>query len=319
MKNIDNYGAYDISMIDIETRTPRYMYKIFGLNAASDIMLPQLVETEGEPDIYIVRGKVSEEIESAIVKGEYIQVSESELLYTVRGVGRYHVSSGRYVVVEPFSECSEQLVQLYLLGSAMGAVLLQKGILPIHGSAVVIQDKAFVITGCSGAGKSSLTLALREMGCKFLTDDIAALTQDKDGTIYVQPSYPQQKLWKDSIEAIGDDVEALTQISSSKEKYYYPVLQGFCDHPVRLGAVCELVPCDDDVTELRAVNGVEKVDVLMRNIYRYQFACYFGKGQAYFRKCADIAGSVKTFRLLRPFGRFTAGEQAELLITEAAI
>lgn len=304
-------------MVEFISHLHKYKYRVFGLTAASDIMLPQLFETTGEPDIFIMKGEVPEEIDSAISKNEYVQVSGSELLFRITGVGRYFISNGKYIVVKPDSECNEQLVQLYLLGSAMGAVLFQRGTLPIHGSAVVIHDKAVIITGGSGAGKSSLTLALREMGCKFLTDDISALTQDNDGIIYVQPAYPQQKLWKDSIEAMGDDVEDLTQINNRKDKYYYPAVQGFCDHPVRLGAVCEIVPQDGDVTELRTVKGVEKVDILMRNIYRYQLAGYFGNGQAYFKKCADIANSVSMFRLFRPVGKFTANEQAEQLIAKA--
>lgn len=305
-------------MIEYKNRLYTYEYGIFGLKAASDIMLPQLVEAAGEPDIHIISGEVPKELASVIGKNDFIQVSESELLFTVAGVGRYYVSSGKYIVVEPESDCNEQLVQLYLLGSAMGALLLQRDMLPIHGSAVVIENKAVIITGGSGAGKSSLTLAFREMGRLFLTDDIAALTQDKDGNIYVQSAYPQQKLWKDSIEAMGNESETLAQINSSREKYYYPAARGFCDSPVRLGAICEIVPQDCAMPELRALNGVEKIDILMRNIYRYQLAGFFRSGQAYFKRCADIAKSVDVFRLFRPAGGFSVNEQAELLLGRLA-
>lgn len=301
-------------MIDYKNRLYKYNYSVFGLKAASDIMLPQLVETLGEPDIYIIRGEVPKELETAINKNKFIQVSKSEFLFAVAGVGRYYISGGKYIVIEPERELNEKLVQLYLLGSAMGAMLLQRGTLPIHGSAVVIGDKAIIITGGSGAGKSSLALALREMGYLFLTDDVAALTQEKDGYFYVQPAYPQQKLWKDSIEAMGNDAQTLAQINNSKDKYYYPAARGFCDSPARLGVVCEIVPQDRNMSELRAINGVEKVDILMRNIYRYQLAGFFGSGQAYFKMCTDIAKSVDMFRLLRPAGRFSVDEQAELLL-----
>lgn len=292
-----------------------YTYGLFGLTAASDIFFPQLVRADGRPDICISRGVVPLEIESAINKNEFIQISGSELLFRIDGIGRYYVSNGRHIVVEPDSQCSEHQMQLYILGSAMGALLFQRGTLPMHGSAVVIRDRAVIITGNSGAGKSSLTLALREMGHEFLTDDISALTREEDGHFYVQPAYPQQKLWKDSIEAVGDEAGDLTKISGRRDKYYYPAAEGFCSHPVRLGAVCEIVPQEGcDTAELTEVKGVGRIDLLMRNIYRYQLAVYYGSGQAYLMKCAEIANNAEIYRLVRPAGRFTAYEQAERLI-----
>ena len=38
----------------------------------------------------------------------------------------------------------------------MGALLMQRKILPLHGSAIAIDGKAYAFVGDSGAGKSTL-------------------------------------------------------------------------------------------------------------------------------------------------------------------
>lgn len=301
------------SMAIYSTDSQKFNYSMFGLAAASDIMIPQLLEVAGEPDIYIVRGKTPRRLRGPLYRSRNIQISKTGMLLKVKGVGRYYIDSGKYIVVEPLKGSDMQTVRLFLLGSAMGALLFQRGILPLHGSAVVMKDKAVIITGASGAGKSSLAMAFREKGYSFVTDDIAAIKHGEDGSVYVLPSYPQQKLWQDSIEYIGGEVENLEQINRWNNKFYYPVGNDFCNSPARLTAVCEIVPRDKREVEIYKVDGVEKIDVLMRNIYRYQWAGFFGNGKVYFTKCADIAKHVDVFRMFRPENGFSVDEQVKKL------
>ena len=101
-------------------------------------------------------------------------------------------------------------MRLFLLGTSFGALLMQRGILPLHGSAMVVNGRGVVFTGMSGAGKSSLLAAFRKKGYPFLTDDVVAVTVDTAGTAWIHPSYPQQKLWRDSTKAVGVDTDSLT-------------------------------------------------------------------------------------------------------------
>lgn len=293
----------------------KYRYKAFGTNIESDFVLPQLMCGEGEPEVIILKGRVPGEISGVIAEASFFQATNTELLFYVHGVGKYYVGHGKRIIVEPESEANEQLVTLYLLGSAMGALLFQRGVLPVHGSAVVVNNASVIITGDSGAGKSSLTLAFRKRGFLYLTDDVAALEQRTEG-IYVQPAYPQQKLWKDCIETMGGTVNDLAQINEDKSKYFSPAVKGFCNSPVRLEAICELTPEECDDVRLQVINGVEKMNVLMKNIYRYQLTDFFGRREDYFRKCVDIANRVRVFRLVRPIGRFSVDRQVELLLSQ---
>jgi hypothetical protein len=56
---------------------------------------------------------------------------------------------------------------------------------PLHGSAVTIGDRALLILGHSGAGKSTIAAGLRDRGFGFVTDDACAI--DASGLLWPGP------------------------------------------------------------------------------------------------------------------------------------
>ena len=71
---------------------------------------------------------------------------------------------GNKIIVSPLDEIDEDVIRLYILGTCMGAILMQRKILPLHGSAIAINGKAYAIVGDSGAGKSTLASAFLKKG-----------------------------------------------------------------------------------------------------------------------------------------------------------
>lgn len=216
-------------------------------------------------------------------------------------------------MIEPFEGASSASIALFLLGTAFGALLLQRGVLPIHGSAILIDGECVIFTGESGAGKSTLSLALREKGYPLLTDDVAALSIHEDGTIWVQPGYPQQKVWKDSADKMGVDVSGLSRIQLLREKYYLPIERGFHDTPSRLKAVCEIKPDDCSDVSISEFNGINRLLILMNNTYRVEYMHYFDLKQDHFKNCTLVAKKVPIYRITRPINQFTTDKQIELV------
>jgi hypothetical protein len=66
-------------------------------------------------------------------------------------------------------------VRNHVYGSGLSAHCYLHGLLPLHGSAVQVGEKAIIFTGDSGAGKSTLATAMVRQGYRLLSDDVCAL------------------------------------------------------------------------------------------------------------------------------------------------
>jgi hypothetical protein len=63
----------------------------------------------------------------------------------------------------------------FLVAQVLPFAALVRGLEIFHASAVVLDGRAFAFVGPSGAGKTSLALALCDRGARFLADDVLAL------------------------------------------------------------------------------------------------------------------------------------------------
>lgn len=60
--------------------------------------------------------------------------------------------------------------------SVAAITLAMRGMLPLHASAVILHDRAWLLAGPSGAGKSTLTAELLGAGARLLADDLTPLS-----------------------------------------------------------------------------------------------------------------------------------------------
>ena len=102
-------------------------------------------------------------------------LNQHELSMDVREVAWFYVSGGNFISLVPYPDADEMTIELYLNGSAYGAILHQRKILPLHGSCFSYEGSGVMICGDTGAGKSSLTASFCLDGAEFLTDDVTPL------------------------------------------------------------------------------------------------------------------------------------------------
>jgi hypothetical protein len=77
---------------------------------------------------------------------------------------------------------------------------------------VVIDDRAVVLLGDAGSGKSTTAAVFAAMGYEILSDDVCALVES-DGEFWVEPAYPGIRLWPDTVEAMFGSSDALPKIT----------------------------------------------------------------------------------------------------------
>lgn len=153
------------------------VYEAFGLNIASEIRFLDMTPVQGAPDLVIEDGKVPEKIPNAKVKGVRYEAGPGEFLLKVDGVAGYYVRGGQSIVVEREAGAADEEVLLFLMGSAMGALLHQRSIVSLHAGAVSVDGGAVLFAGPSSIGKSTLAAALQQQGYPILADDVCCFNR----------------------------------------------------------------------------------------------------------------------------------------------
>lgn len=311
MKSLIFGGIY---MIGIEKKT---VYEAFGLTVSSEIPLPELlhIKIEGDitdiviekADLYPLWNEHSDPNEDFVINKEWI-------MFHVSGTAIFLIQSGNRIVVSPVNGAYDDEIRLYILGTCMGAILMQRKILPIHGSAVAIDGKAYAIVGDSGAGKSTLASALLKRGYQLISDDVIPVTLTNENVPFVTPSYPQQKLWLESLNHFEMDSTNYQSLTVRENKFAIPVQNQFVTEPLPLAGVFELVKGDNDEIEVKPIEHLQRFYKLYYHTYRNSFIQQSGLMDWHFNTSAKMIKKIDFYQLRRPTNRFTAPELSDLIV-----
>ena len=144
-----------------------FFYGAFGLTIHSEIELPQL--PPGDPAARADLDRRIGEVESSL---------HSEVGYR-RGRlfddFRYEATDGREVVIEPLPGASPHNVADGIMSRVLTIVAYQRGVLPLHASAVELDGRVIAVSGLSGAGKSTFAALLVARGGRVVADDMLVL------------------------------------------------------------------------------------------------------------------------------------------------
>jgi hypothetical protein len=283
---------------------PLYHYSAFGLAISSEMHCPELSPSSPErpADVEIRVGPVVHPTDAAETDGPQTQTVDGIYHLHVPQVARYRTSEGREIVVEPLPGAIPEDVRLFLLGTMFGALLHQRGELPLHASAVSVGGAAVAFCGHSGAGKSTLAAALHRRGFPLLSDDTGVVLPAADGSLVYHPGVPRIRLWRDALDHFDIDTAGLVRDISRADKFHL--------HPsaiARRGAsrlVCvyflESVAGDEPV-RIDALSLPERIPRLMEQTYRSEIARDLGRTADQFRQCAGIARSIPLRVFSRPW------------------
>lgn len=277
-------------------------------------MIEPFMPTEAENyDVLIQFGQVNKREIDNPIRYEYFSATDDEFYLDVKEIAHYEIRGGHTITLELYENAKFGLVTLYLLGSAFGALLFQRGIVPIHGSAIAIHGGCAIFTGDSGAGKSTISSTLRGARYKVLTDDVAAVIMDENGII-VHSGYPQHKLWKDSLEYLSKETIGLEPIADRCDKYYVSFREDFQAEPLPLIGLFELLPAVVEDTTIERINHLECLNLLVKNTYRLQFVEGLPRHKTLFQQWGMIMKSTPMYRITRPYNKFTVEDQIALVL-----
>lgn len=277
-------------------------YSCYGLNLASDLELPELRESPApaapaRADVEIRLGAIPPGgLPGGRQLGPYLWVQASALWLEVPGVARFLVSDGQRIVIDPAPGVDEDSVRVFLLGSALGALLFQRGFLVLHGNAIRIGDQCLVCVGHSGAGKSTLAAGFLGRGHQLLADDVVPV----DAECRAVPGFPRIKLWRDTTQHLGIDTDPLRRIRPELEKFNYPLAAPYTGEPLPIRWVYILGTHLQPGIQLDAIHGMDRFAPLRRNTYRVRFLEGMALNARHLGLCGQLAGRIHLRRVTRP-------------------
>lgn len=243
--------------------------------------------------------------------GEH-EISPSEVLYKVREVGKFLITSGRRIICDPRSDADAGLLKAFISGPVMAILLHQRKMMPLHASCVALNGKAIAFVGGSGSGKSTTAVMLHKRGYDFVSDDILTLRfPAEDGNL--PPTVCQTgrtaKLWDDASQLLNVANDMADKEHSGTAKRTFNALPARAagasrsNEKPRLSAIFILrwIFPDSAGIEILSVPPFESIGLLRKNVYRQELVLALGLEGDYLGRLARIRQSVPVFTLARPF------------------
>jgi hypothetical protein len=274
-------------------------YWLYGLRVRSEMDLPELplALSAGDADISVSLGAIPDHGE-----GTEMQITAHGALLNVPGTACYSIKCGTTIVVEPATEARARNVRLFLLGSAMGMLIHQRGLLPLHANTIMVGDRAIIFMGNSGAGKSTMAAWLHDLGHLVLGDDVCVV-RDDGGHPTVSAGLPRLRLWKNSLKATGRNHSAYPLSYTGHEgldKYDVALDRELpAQREVELAAIYHLAK--GGRTKIRRLCGMNAAEAVIANTYRGQYVGMVGNARGHWEACVRLVRQTPVYHLERPW------------------
>lgn len=272
-------------------------YQAFGFCIRSALPLPDLPPAPpgAQPDVEIVLRDELTGTSATPPAEPQTTISDGACVVTAPP-GRFRIEDGRRIEIEPAAGAAPEEIRLYLLGSALGALCHQRGLLVLHASAVSHADGALAFAGPSGAGKSTLAAGFGARGRTVLCDDVCAVSIGA-AACAVLPGLARLKLWPDSLALLGRNADGLEPVAPGIGKYSLTPSKspavGRSATPLR--ALFILRPSEATHPRLVRLGGPEAVAAILGAVYRPAVAAQMGHQERLFAQAVRLARDVPVF------------------------
>lgn len=274
-----------------------FRYSVYGLTISSDLELRGLRACASAAD------SVDVEIRSQPsacanppTNGNWHQLSPQESRLLWEGVGSFLIRDGCSIGYAEHQGAMSGCLGQALLGPAMGLLLQQRGLMPLHASALAIDGVAIGIAGDSGMGKSTTAHALHARQHDLVTDDIAALSCHGDEVI-IPPGHAALRLWPDSLLRVSANPSVHERIHADTEKRRIDLCDGIAVKSLRLAGL--VVLCDGDDERLERLSAPCATIELLRHYYYPELTCKVLGPSVLMQQCGRLAERLKVWRLHR--------------------
>lgn len=265
------------------------VYQAYNLCIATELHLPELIETQKEPDVKISFNKIKNFTDNK-------QDNSNDFIGEVPEVGEFLIREGREIIINPLPGVDEALLRTVILGPVLCILLRQRGLLVLHASCININNKGVAFMGGSGWGKSTLATAFHTQGYDVLTDDVLPIKIEKNqATVF--PSYPQFKLCPDAANFLGQDVKKLLPVSKESFKVAYKLSSSFQHNPIPLQQIYVLGKGSEH--QINNIKPQEALVELVRHTRAINTITESKSLTEHLQFCSELIKSVRFCRFIR--------------------
>jgi hypothetical protein len=228
--------------------------------------------------------------------------SAAQSLIKIEEIAEFEVSEGRRIRVWLGPGAARKDAEIFLLGPAWASLCHQRGLLPLHASAIRTARGLVAFSGHSGAGKSTTAAAMVASGYELVTDDVLPISLNRDASPGAWPYLRRMKLRSDPIAQLAlSPIEVVSTRLDREKKFVRPQLAA-ADEWVRLERIYLL---DTGLGASRTIHrlvGADAVRALVDQTYHFAFVLKSGRFRDHLEMCAHIASRVPIYRLPRLVG-----------------
>ena len=279
-------------------------YFLCGLKVSSELDFPELAAWRGAPshpaDIEFSIGPVVPLEDPDHAEERFQAKGDSQFILNIYGVGRVLVADGQRIVFDPLEGADPTRVRLNLIGTVQSILWHQRGLLPLHASAVRIDGKALAIAGQTGGGKSVLAAVLTQGGLPLLSDDFTVLSVAQAPPMLL-PGYQRVRLWDDACEALGLQDKKLAPAHPVYAKFVVETQGPTEQAAAPLSDILVMTGKREGDFALERLGVAPAIQALLGVVHTPEAARVLGRqGQVFHAINALITGGVRIWRLSMP-------------------
>jgi hypothetical protein len=283
------------------TRAP-HAYVLCGWRTRSDIPLTSVpTSAHGDESVDILIQIAAGDSPVAKNGGWGVFEHSAECSFIgIEGIADFEIRGGRQISVWPAAGATQKDIEIILSGPAWATLCHQRGMLPLHASAIVTKGGIAAFAGHSGAGKSTTAALLTSSGYELVADDILPVSFNSQSVPGAWPYLRRLKLHDEPIAQLGLTPTEPVGERLDKEKYFVRSRNTGDDKWSRLERVylLELDPTDSRVS-IDRITGAEAVRTLVDQTYHFSFILGSGRFRDHLAFCTQLASKIAVYRLRR--------------------
>lgn len=292
-----------------------HYYFLYGKTFRSAISfynLEEIDETENY-EVNVRIGKPDSDITEMMQSGITSSINNRRVWFC-NYAGIFVIKDGNEIIIQPENESiTEEKLASFVLGWAVAFLFHQCGMLAIHSTAIKVGENAILISGASGAGKSTTALELINRGYPYLADDIAMVSIGEKCTAF--SGFPLQKVCRNVANELNQ--ENLKYIDERKDKFAYFNIDNFCEKSLPIKALFFIEMYDGDKLIFEEAESLKKWTTIANSLFLVDAYRSLELPQTEMQKCLELACKINIFKIKRPKNQNTLNEICDFIISNS--